>query len=285
MNKVKNHVDNALQEFNDQSVSVRVAHAIFGAVPFAPKQPTYHTLGECILAFYPQAAPQFSDVVYKFAQAENVGSAISMSHTIDTGDTGIAVYSGVSSALGMLFGGKSASFDTDTEQGVDAGLKMLGIAYIIYKLFPGSPTEKASAFYQTPAGQALAFYYASIDVALPFADNLVNYGGKTIQSIFSRHGSSAAQKISMLPGGGQIAGEAQSMLGSLMAPFENAVSQVAPYTRSIAGAAQKYLPGAIATADKVAGVVAGGADVLPMYRYLVGRLAAESCVLNASRAR
>lgn len=281
--KVKNHVDQALAEFSDGDVTVRVLQSISTSVPFAPKMPTYRSLGDCAQALYPQASPETLNLVYKLAQQESVGSAISAASWIDTGDTGIAIYSGISSALTMFFGKATRALETDTQQGVDSALKLLGIAYIVYKLFPGSPTEKATSFYATPAGQTLAFYFASIDVALPFADNVIGAGGSTIQSLFQRHGGAAASKLAAMPGGAQASQEAQSMLGSLMAPLEHAVQTVAPHARAIASSTVKHLPGVMSAADKVAGVVATGADVLPVYRYLVARLAAESCVLQASR--
>lgn len=283
--KLKNHIDPVLAEFPPDAVTVRVAHAIFGAVPFAPKQPVYGSLGECVQSFFPQSSEDSQTLVFKLAQGDNVASALSIASAIDTGDTGIAVYSGVQSALTMFFGKGMKALDTDTEQGVDATMKLLGVAYIIHKLFPGSPADAASAFYTTPAGQALAFYYASVDVALPFADNLVSAGGNVIQTLISRHGGAAAGKIAMLPGGAQIASTAQSMLGSLVAPIEGAVRQVTPYVSSIASSAVKHIPGVMSAVDKAAGAVAAGADVLPFYRYLVGRLAAEACVLNASRGQ
>jgi hypothetical protein len=283
--KMKNHIDPVLAEFPDDAVTVRVAHAMFGAVPFAPKQPSYHSLGECAQAFYPQFSEDTQTLVFKLAQSDKVASALSVSRAIDTGDTGIAVYSGISSAMTMFFGKSTRAFETDTEQGVDATLKLLGLAYIIYELFPGGPSDKASAFYTTPAGQALAYYYAAVDVGLPFADNLLSSGGNVIQGLLGRHGGAAASKLSVLPGGAQIASTAQSMVGSLIAPLEGAVMQVRPYLSNIAGSASKHLPGIMSAADKIAGVVATGADVLPFYRYLVGRLAAESCVLLASRGQ
>jgi hypothetical protein len=283
--KLKNYVDPALAEFAPDAVTVRVSHAIFGAVPFAPKQPNYGSLGECIQAFYPQLPEDKQTLVFKLAQGENVSSALSVASAIDTGDTGIAVYSGVQSALTMFFGKGTKAIDTDSEQGVDAAMKLLGLAYIIHKLFAGSVSDKASAFYTTPAGQGLAYYYASVDVALPFADNLLSAGGNVIETLIARHGGAAAGKISMLPGGAAIASTAQSMLGSIIAPIEGAVRQVTPYVSSIAGSAMQHLPGVMSAADKALGAVAAGADVLPFYRYLVARLAAESCVLNASRGQ
>lgn len=281
--KQKNHVDPALAAFSDGDVTVRVANAIFGSVPFAPKLATYRSLGDCAQAYFPQATPEMVGIVYKLAASEDVGSALWMAGAIDTGDTGIAIYSGVTSALGMFFGNRKTALDTDTEQGVDTALKLLGIGYIAHKLFPGSPSDKVSALYTTPAGQALCFYYAAVDVALPFADNALVAGGNAVSTILGRHGASAAQKLGALPGGAQAAGEAQSMMGSLLAPIEGAVRQVAPYAKSIADATVRHLPGAMSALDTAAGVVAAGADVLPMYRYLVARLAAEACVLRASR--
>jgi len=281
--KLKNHIDPVLAEFPESAVTVRVAHAIFGAVPFAPKQPVYNSLGECAQSFFPKIGEDAQTLVYKLAQGDDIQSALSIAHAIDTGDTGIAVFSGVTSALGMFFGKGTKALDTDTEQGVDAAMKLLGMAYIIHKLFPGSPADAASAFYTTPAGQALAFYYASVDVALPFADNLLSAGGNAIETIMNRHGGAAVGKLSILPGGAQIASTAQSMVGSLIAPIEGAVRQVTPYVSNIASSAVKHLPGVMTAIDTGAGVVAAGADVLPFYRYLVGRLAAESVVLRASR--
>lgn len=283
--QIKNHIDPLLAEFTPDAVTVRVASAVFGAVPFAPRMPSYRSLGECAHVFFPQLAPQHEKLVFHHAQSADVASALSVAQAIDTGDTGIAVYSGVHSALQMFFGGGVRAIDTDSEQGVDAALKLLGIAYIVHKLFPGGPQDAASAFYTTPAGQALSFYYASVEVALPFADNLVSLGGNAIGTLLQRHGGAAASKLAILPGGSQIASAAQGMVGSLVAPIEGAVRQVAPYARQIAGSAMQHLPGVMGAADKLAGVAATGADVLPFYRYLGARLAAESCVLRASRGQ
>ena len=101
--------------------------------------------------------------VKQLADSENVKSALWMGNAIDTGDTGLAIFSGVKSALGFFFGDKKEALETDSQQGVDCGLKLLGIAYMAHKLFPGSMSQKAQSFYATPSGQALAFYFAAQD--------------------------------------------------------------------------------------------------------------------------
>src|SRR5688572_3230677 len=145
--KAKNHVDEKLAAYSDTDVTLRVLGAITSSVPFAPKMPTYRSLGDCQQTYYPQATPEAQNLLYKLAQQESVASALSVADWIDTGDTGIAVYSGISSALTMFFGKSTRALETDSEQGVDSALKLLGIGAMVYKLFPGSPTEKATSFY------------------------------------------------------------------------------------------------------------------------------------------
>jgi hypothetical protein len=279
-----NAIDPVLAEFGPETVTVRLVRAMFGAMPFAPPQLPYASLAECAVAAVPGAAPAVASGALALSASPEVQSALSAARMIDTGDAGIAVYSGVQSAFQLFFGGGLRAIDTDAEQGVDAALKLVALAYITHQLFPGPPQDAAAAFTSTSAGQTLGYYYAAVEVVLPFADNALSGTGNIIQTLWARHGSAAMSKLGALPGGGQMAGAAQGVLGSLVAPIEGAVRQVMPYARQIAGSAQQHLPGVLGAADKVAGAVAAGADALPVYRYLGARLAAEACVLRASRA-
>jgi hypothetical protein len=279
-----NPVDQALQEFKSEDYTVRLCSAIFGTLPFAPPMPHYSTLDGAVQALFPQATPHQKARAVELAGGEGVRSILWVANAIDTGDAGIAVYSGLKSAFGFFFGGGSRmdALETDPQQGTDAGLKLLGLAYMIHKAFPGSIPEKVQLFQTTPAGQALAIYYGAIEVALPFSDNLVQGGGDFLQRLMNRYGNEAGNKLGGALGGAAVQ-EAQGMLGALMSPVQGVLNQVAPYAQTIASSAKQYIPGFLNTADKVAGAVATGADALPVYRYLGARLAAESCVLLASR--
>lgn len=59
-----------------------------------------------------------------------------------------------------------------------------------------------------------------------------------------------------------------------------AIYATVPY-RPVADAAAPYVPGVMNASDKIAGVVAGAADVMPVYRLLGARLAAESAARRA----
>ena len=71
------------------------------------------------------------------------------------------------------------------------------------------------------------------------------------------------------------------MMSKLMAPLEGLVTKSASYLKPVADTASKYMPGALNSADKVAGVVATGADMLPVYRYLVSRVVIEESLRQA----
>ncbi len=280
-----NQIDTALAEFKANDYTVRLSNAIFRTLPFAPAFPAYTTLDEAIAVIYPPATPAQIARVHELAAGDNVKTALWVLAAIDAGDEGLAVYSGLKSALGFFFSSsKKDALETDPQQATDAGLKLLGLAYIIHKLFPGPVGEKVTLFRTAPAGQALSLYYGSIEVALPFADNLLQDGGNFLEKLMSRFGGDATSKLGAVIGG-QATQEAHGVLSALMGPIQGVIDQVAPHARSVAESAKEHLPGFMSTADKVAGVVATAADTLPVYKYLGARLAAESCILLASRGQ
>lgn len=277
-----NAVDTALAGFADGDYSVRISQAVLSVVPFAPKPLPYHSVAQAVPLLFPQGTAHTAQRAQVIASGDGVRAALAAVGAVDTADAGIAAFSGAKSIWGLVTGQGLASLETDTQQGVDAALKLLAMAYFIYRLYPGSPIERIQMFHTTPAGQAMTIFYAAVDVALPFADNAVSGGAGLLSRVMDRHGNAAASKLASLAGG-EVAGQAQGMLGSLLAPVEGIVSSVRPFAGRVADAARQYLPSALDIADKAAGVVASGADALPIYRYLGARAAAEACVLIASR--
>lgn len=277
-----NPIDQALGEFSESDTTVKVCHALFKVIPFAPAPQPYRSLGEAIKLLYPQANATVIQRAMDLTQSEGVASALKALSMADTASTGIALFSGLKGAVGLLRGQGMNALETDKQQGVDATLKLLALAYSVYHLFPGSLPDRVQLFHTSPAGQQLSMFYATMDVALPFADNLATGAGNMLGSLMNRFGGEASGKLGAAVGGGAAA-EAQGMLGSLLSPLEGVVQRVAPYTKQAAGAISQHMPGALNVADKVAGVVATGIDALPVYKYLGTRAAAEACVLLASR--
>ena len=269
-------VDTALSAFKPDDYTVRLCNTIFKVLPFAPEGMPYANLGDAVTALNPSPTAQIFSKAQQYAQAEPVTKTLWVANAIDTGDAGIAVYSGVRSAVVLFFGdNKSDALETDPQQAVDAVLKLLGLCYIIYRLFPGSVPDRVRSFYALPAGQSLAMYYAAIEVGLPFADNIATAGGHFVNNLYQRYGNDASTKLQSIIGVEDLR-NSQGILASVIQPMEGAVQKVAPYATQIADAAKAYVPGAMNIADKAAGIVATGADAMPVYRYLVARLTAEA---------
>lgn len=269
-------VDTALGEFKPDDYTVRLCNTIFKVLPFAPSPMPYGNLGDAVKAMNPSPTADLYAKAQQYAHAEPVTKTLWVANAIDTGDAGIAVYSGVRSAVVLFFGdNKSDALETDPQQAVDAAMKLLGLCYIIYRLFPGSIPDRVRSFYALPAGQSLAMYYAAVEVGLPFADNIVSAGGHFVHNLYQRYGNQAASKLQSVIGADDLA-NSQGILASVIQPMEGAVQKVAPYANQIAEAAKTYVPGAMNVADKAAGIVATGADAMPVYRYLVARLTAEA---------
>ncbi|MCU0693738.1 MAG: hypothetical protein MUF54_20305 [Polyangiaceae bacterium] len=276
-------VDAALNVFGPDDYTVKLCNTIFRILPFAPKPVPYANLVDAVRAFQPSPGGDTIQRAQEYAATEEVKRSLWVASAIDTADAGIAVYSGIRSAVVLFFGeNKSDALETDPQQAVDSAMKLLAMCYIIYKLFPGPVTDRVRTFYTLPAGQSLAMYYAGVEVGLPFADNVARAGGHFVHDLYQRYGSDATSKLSSIIGRNDVE-SAQGILQSLMAPMENAVQQIMPYANRIADGAKAFVPGAMNVADKVASVVATGADALPVYKYLVARLAAEACAAAATR--
>ena len=274
-----NQIDEALSQFQADDFTTRLCTTIFTAIPFAPRQAAYTTVDEATSALFPQATPQIRARAQELAGSDSVKSALWAFNALDMGDTGIAIYSSLRTALGLFQKKGANAFETDTQQGIDSAVKLLGIAYAVTSLFPKG--QRIASYHACPSGQALSFYWAAVEVALPFADNVLTGGGTLAQNLLERYGGQAQEKLGVL--GTQTATQVSPAVQELMGPVSSIVAQVGPHAERIAQTVSGYLPGVANATDKVAGAVATAADALPVYRFLGARLCAESVVLRASR--
>ncbi|MDP2305007.1 MAG: hypothetical protein Q8P18_03165 [Pseudomonadota bacterium] len=270
-----------LAEFSPTDATPRLVDAVFTALPGIDPLPPYPALASVVAALGGTAA----DMPNATARLDDDASAdiLWMSGLVDTGDKGYAVVSGISTAFRFLFGkaeSRTDALDTDIQQRNDAVLKGFALAYLAWKASDGPIAGRAAAFANMPAGRALIAWYASVEIALPFADNAISGGGKVVDDLFEKHGAAQFTRLSSLAGGRDLGG-VQSALTALIGPIRTAVDAAWPHVERVAKAAGDFLPGAMNVGDKVAGLVATGADVMPVYRYLGGRLAAEAGVLRA----
>ncbi len=273
-------VETSLATFTEQDASVKLVWAVFSVIPGAPAVSFYSSLPEAQMLLAPALPPEGLAQALQFAHEPGTIRALDVADWIDTGDVGIAAFAGAAAVFQLFFGDKKKALDTHPEQGADAALKALALAYLIHQLIPGTLSEKVATLRSTQAGEALLTWYAAIEIALPFADDAVLGTGSVVGHLIDKYGAGHLSKLDMFGGAGAGA-NAQAMLGALSGPLDNVIVNVAKYTHQIADTAKAYLPAAIATAGTVAGAVATAADALPVYRLLVARLATEVCLARA----
>jgi hypothetical protein len=282
---MSNKIDQTLAQFNSGDVSVRLCEGLFSVMPFAPKFAFYNN-------FEGAAGRVGGDVASarQLAGSEDVGKAVWVGEALDTSDKLIAGFAGVKN-LFSIFGGsgggapRKRTFEADQEQAADAALKGVGIAYMIYKLFPGDVAQKVKLFRETPAGQEIALFYVTADIALPFADNLVESGTGAIKKLFDSQNAGIASKFSQFAGADAFS-QASGVLGQLTGTFEEYASKAKEYSGPVMSKLQSLLPSGASllnAADSATGVAASGIDLLPVYTFLSARLAAEACALRAAR--
>ncbi len=274
-------IESNLASFSENDASVKLVWAVFSVIPGAPALSFYRSIPEAQMLLYPELTPDGLARAMIHAHEPGTIRSLEVADFVDKGDIGIAALGGAAAMFQLFFGDKKKALDTDPQQGADAALKALAMAYLIHQLIPGSIGEKVATLRATQAGEALLTWYAAVEIALPFADDAVLKGGSIVGTLIEKYGSGHLAKLDMIGGAG-AGGNAQAMLGALSGPLDNVVVNVANYTVQIANTAKAYLPTAIATAGTVAGAVATAADALPVYRLLIARLAAEVCLARGA---
>jgi hypothetical protein len=275
-------IESQLARFSEEDATVRLLWSLFEAIPGAPPISFYRSLDEARLLVFPDLDDDGMARAVSLADGANIRQALAVADAIDTGDVGITVLTGVRSALTFFFGDRSKTLETDAQQGADAALKAVAIAWMVNALFPGPVTDKVRRLRELPSGEALLMYYAAIELALPFTDDAVSGTGSLLSRLLAKHRSANARRLDAAAGAGADAA-ADGVLSALLEPVDTLVQSLSSHTQSIAAAAQRWLPPAIATAGTVAGAVATAADAMPVYRLLGARLAAEAVLAEARR--
>ncbi len=283
-----NNLKDVLGQFNEGDLTVKLCSGIFSVVPGGPDFVFYNDLKGANNRLA-GGDPDVYERAKELSKSDEMKSAIWVADALDTADAGISIYTGVKN-LFSLFGSKSEAkrtFEADPQQATDAALKAAGLAYMIYKMYPGGIGEKISLYRETPAGQELALYYGVAEVALPFTDNLVEGGADLVEKLMkSKDGDITSKLGSMGNIGAAGLGQAKEVMGQFTGPLGGYVDQAKGHTGAIMEKVKGYLPSAATVAnvaDSATGAVATGVDLMPVWRFLGGRVVAEACVLRAQK--
>jgi hypothetical protein len=277
-------VEQVLAEYGESTITHRLLGALYGTVPGAGGFAPMRTLEDTLRTLNPNATAADVARARDIAdRTDEIGDILWMGNLMDSGDKGYAVVTGLMSAWKLISGQGAESLENDPQQRNDAVLKALCIAYMVYKAYPGSLQERAAAFQSSPAGKELAVYYGAVELALPFADNAAAMGANGFSQLLESQSGAQARRLSEMAQGREI-GKASEMLTQVTSQLGGVAATASGYIQPMTQAIAPYLPSGatLGTAtDKAAGAVATAADVLPVYRLLSARLAAESAARRA----
>ena len=277
-------VQQSLGEFKSDDLTVKLLAGLYSVVPFSPNWVFYNNIQGAAQRL--GAGPDVVSRAEAIAASEDVGKAMWMAGMLDTSDKLIAGYAGVKNLLSFFSsssGGNRRTFEADPQQALDAGLKATGLAYMTYRLFPGSVGDKVKQFRELDAGKEAAIYFAVGEIALPFADNLAEEGAELVQKLMNRNEGEIAKKFAEFSDQASFK-QASEMFGQMVGPLGQYVEQAKGHVNPIADKIKGFLPfGAtlMNVADSATGVAATGADLMPVWTLLGARLAAEACVKRA----
>lgn len=274
-------VHQMLGQFKEDDYTVRLCRGIFSVMPFAPPFVFYNSLEGAVRRVKPDAGPDIVAKAEQIAASEDAAKALWVLGALDMADKGLGIYTGLKNIFGLVSGPApgARTFEADPQQAADAALKAIGLAYITHRVFPGDMQKKVDRFKNTPAAQELALYFATAEVALPFADNVLEGGGHVMNKLMAGR-AAQTQKFAEFAGQSGLA-EATGMLDKMTESLDAYIEKAKTYTKPVAEKVKTFIPGAMNAADSITGVVATGMDVMPVWQFLGSRVIAEASALRA----
>lgn len=279
----ENKIDETLVQYQDNDLSVRAVKTICTVFPFSPDFENYFNIEGAMKRVSMAATETHLQKAKELARGDDVVRAIKVSSAVDVADGGLGVFTGLKNAYDHAKKQAERTFEADPQQTADAALKGITIAYLIADLFEGSITEKVSAFLETKAGQEMLVYYASAEIALPFTDNLLESSGNLFQNMLSQAQQRSESRFADFAGS-QALTEAKGILTELGTRMDGILVQVKQYTDPLLDRVSNTLPKIMNAADSATGAMATALDMLPVWKLLGSRLAAEAVCYRAMRS-
>jgi hypothetical protein len=269
-------LDQVLSSFQKDDLAVRLAGGVTALVPFAPELAWVGGVDDVCAKADPKDAARLAKRVRELSEESGPTSVLKTADLLDKGDKGIALYSGIRGIVTTVQR-KEGALQTDPQQLADAGLKGLGVAWMAWRLYKGESEERAKAFWNSPSGKALIAWYVTMDVALPFADNVASQGTGFFLDVVQKQAEADVGRLAVVGGGTEAVGFFRSLANRIAELTTVAAQNVEPVTRMV----KERLPKVMAGADAVASVAATAVDTLSVYRYIAARMVLEQCLAEA----
>ena len=277
-------MDAMLDKFGLRDVTAVATNGLLRVLPYADTLPPVGSLAELAQLMLGASNAEVTAQAEHHVSSDASRKALWVTTGLDAGDGIVTVVSSLRSAVALYIArksGKQAPPSWAAHQGGDAVLKALGIGYLLNLCFPDSD-DAVLELSELPAGRALLAYFAAAEVALPFVEQL-SEDEQVFSSLMSQHLDAQAAKLATVTGKPAVE-EARRHLESIALTVDSLVNRSGDYLGPFVQSAEGMVPGAGGVVDTIGDVMAAGADVLPVYRYLGTRLVSEAAVSRAAGA-
>ena len=275
-------MDEQLERFGARDMTVLLCNGLLQVLPHADPLPAVSDMGGVLRGVSPDAGADVLQRAQQVAAEERSRKAVWVATGLDAGDGILSIFGGVQAALALHVGRKSgaqAPADWAGHQAQDAVLKTLAVTHLMLRLFPDEP-DPAAVLVRLRAGRSVAAYLAAAEVALPFLQATIAEEG-VVSRLVEQHGEAQMRKLGGVIGttAAEAAFEASPRVVALL---DELVRCSGEHLTPLASAAEDKLPGTTRIVDGMLDVAAVGADILPVYRFLGTRLAAEAAAWRAA---
>ena len=272
-------IQEVLSQFKEDDYTVKLVSTIFHIIPLEKPYVFYNEFENGLRRIIPDLKEEDLKKAYQSLNDPKIQSTLKAFIYVDTSDKLISSFAGIKNVLNLFGMGSNQkrTFESDPEQALDAGVKALMIAYAINNLYSGDIKTKIQKLIQIPAGIELLIYYSLIEIALPFTDNLIEGSSNALSKLF-QHQHEIENKFNTL-GIGNLE-NSKEIISSLQNTLPSYLDKVKNYVNPVANKIKEYLPTAMNIADSATGIVASGADLLPVWTFLGSRLITESIALR-----
>lgn len=284
-------LDAALSSFAADDAAPRVIGALAAVVPGSAAVAGYRSLAEAAAVLHPGAPEGLVERAQALAEEAGPRNALLVGESLDSGDKGVVLKSGLFTALSSVLGTSWGS--AQGQQRSDAAVKVLGLCAIADRLV--GDLGGVRTLDELPSGSLLVAVLGTVEVAMPFQDALAAEAkatpeapaaeavGRFLAALWAAEAKGAADRV--VPVVGKEAGERASAdiphalpllagrIGGMVGQMDAVLGTVTGYLPGFVGAAGNNLPELAATA----------ADALFLYGWLVPRVVAEACLARARR--
>lgn len=265
-------VEQELERFSPTGATARLVDAL-ARMDGAERLPWFTSLDEAADASLGGVPDDVRVRAREGLEANRVAQALWVAQAMDTGDTGLTVFTGVRTALALFFGDGSRVALTK-QQEADAAVKTLGLAFVAGRLAP-DPAERDHGW-ASPAGRDLLRTFAVLEVAMPFWRSLSD---APVTDLLARHSSALDRWTSVL--GMEGMDLARTAAGDMAERLDHEVGRVAPRVSAMAEKLRGMVPVPMRREGLGSGLAALGVDALPIYRLLCARWAVETQLMDA----